>query len=193
MTTLSPLASVVLSIAICGCFKLVPLSLLLLIFCSQLLFPAPPAWPRNPGPKQPRRGDSSPHRPPRVPRANPSSLRCAPPPRHNLSAKGAQSTPRAGRAVRNSPTPGASAAEAPALLHAASCRPRSLAEWPLPSTRERSQRPALPRRDRAAFSSPRCARESRRERERLPLQCAPLEHRPQSQRLFHPGKEPPPR
>src|SRR5580698_7484217 len=189
MTTFNPLASVVLSIAICGCFTLVPPSLLPLTFCLQQLSPNLPAWRQNSEPEPARRADSPPRKPARIPKASPSWPPCAPPPHHNLPARAALSKQRAAPAVQNCPAPGASVAEARALLRAASSPPPSSAAWPLPSARAHSPQPALPRRDREAFWPLRCALESRREHVQSISPCVRLEHRPRSQKLFHPEEE----
>src|SRR5580658_969902 len=94
MTTFNPLASVVLSIAICSCFTLFPLSLSLSFSCLRQLYPAPPTSPRNPA-QGPARPNSSPlGTSPEIAAANPSSPPCAPLQRHSLRAKAAQSKPR---------------------------------------------------------------------------------------------------
>src|SRR5580658_1040435 len=184
MTTFNPLGSVVLSIAICGCFTLVPPSLLPLISCSQQPSPNPPAWRRNPEPEPARRADSPPRRPARIPQAYPSSPPCASPTHHNLPGRAALSTPRVAPAFQNFPAPGASAAEAPELLRAASCLPPSSAASPLPSVPVHSPQPGLRPRDRAASWIHRCAPELRREHAQSLWPCASLEHRPRSQILF---------
>src|SRR5580704_1350934 len=133
MTTFNPLASVVLSIAICSRFTLVPLSLSPLFSYSLQLSPAPPTWPRNPAPKPWRRGDLPPHTSPRIPPANPSSTPYAPPQLHSLPGIAVQSMRRAARGVHSFQAPAASAAEGHAQPRAASCPPPSSAAWPLPS------------------------------------------------------------
>src|SRR5260370_14165535 len=185
MTTFNPLASVVLSIAIFSRFTLIPLSLSLWSSYSQQFSPGPPASRRNPAPKPVRRGDSLPRMSPRTPPANPSSPRCAPPPLHNLAGIAVRSTRRAAPAAQSFPAPGASEAEGLASLRGASCPPTSSASWPLPSTRVHARRRERQPRDKAASSNPQYARERHRECARSAGPCAPREHRPQSQKLFH--------
>src|SRR4029077_20426546 len=159
MTTFSPLASVVLSMAMCSRFTLVPLSLLLLISCSRRLSPVLPAWPRNLAPEPARPGDSLPRKSARIPQVNLSFLPRAPPPRHNLRAKAVRSTPRAAPAVHNFRVLAESAAEAPSPLRAASSQPQSSAGRTLPSGQGHSRPPELQPRDKGASSRPRRARE----------------------------------
>src|SRR5208282_5918366 len=148
MTTFNPFASVVLSIAICSCFTLVPQSLSLLFFCSPQLFLTPPASPRNLAPEPPRPNGSPPRRPARTPPANLSSPPCAPPRHHNRRAKAVRSKPHAVPSARSFPALDALTAEAHAQLRAASFPPRSSGTSPLPSGQEHSPRPSLPTRDK---------------------------------------------
>src|SRR5271169_2640125 len=138
MTTFNPFASVVLSIAICSCFTLVPPLLSLLSSCSQPLIPIPPASSRNLAPKPRQPNDSLLYRPARIPAANPSSPPCARPPRHNLRAKAAQSKPLVDQVVQNFPEPDASTVATPGPPRGVSFRPRDRAASSIPqSARER--------------------------------------------------------
>src|SRR4249920_2880500 len=114
MTTFSPFASVVLSIAICSRFTLIPLSFLLWLFCSTYFFPARPASPRNPAQEPVRPSGLLLHRPVHTAPASPS-LRPSEPLQHrNLRAKAAPSTRRANRDVRSFPALAVSGAAEPA-------------------------------------------------------------------------------